>query len=155
MTVNRKEYRPQILKHLKSFQAEKKYLDPAREQLATTIYRKHYERYPKWPKVGDSQCDRIWLKDGAEYKVKFDGMNWHCVWECAGWLDVEDTHPKANQFYTVFQGDPELRCVCLELVKLKQIDDAIKKEGVLAFKRKTLDRIKALPKRNASIKWDF
>merc|ERR1719295_2301774 len=140
-----KEYRPQILKHLKSFQEEKKYLDRAREQLADTIYRKHYERYPKWPKIGESQVDRIWLEDSANYKVQFDDMNWHCVWTCAGWLDVKDTHPEANQYYTVFKGDPELRCVCLELVKLKQIDDAIKKEGVLAFKRKTLDRIKAQP----------
>ena len=153
--INRTEYRPQILKHLKSFQADKKYLDPARVQLANTIYRKHYERYPYWPSVGNSQSDRIVLNVGADYKVRFDGMNWHCVWECAGCLDVKDTHPTSTEYYSAFQGDPELRCVCLDLVKLKQIDDAIKKEGVLAFKRKTLDRIKAAPKPIAAIKWDF
>ncbi|ETO13212.1 hypothetical protein RFI_24164 [Reticulomyxa filosa] len=67
-----KEYKQALINYLKLVNTDVR-LEKAREILADEIWKRHYERYPTWPKPGGNQKDTVAIdrKDSYEYKEEY------------------------------------------------------------------------------------
>ncbi|ETO02930.1 hypothetical protein RFI_34481, partial [Reticulomyxa filosa] len=112
-----KEYKQALIKYLELANSDL-LLKKAREILADEIWKRHYERYPKWPKPGGKQTDIVPIdrKDSYECEKKY------IIWSCSGSITVEDDRPTVSEYKTRFEGKPTLRLLKTDMNKLKRFN---------------------------------
>ncbi|ETO02074.1 hypothetical protein RFI_35362, partial [Reticulomyxa filosa] len=112
-----KEYKQALINYLKLVNTDVR-LEKAREILADEIWKRHYERYPTWPKPGGNQKDTVAIdrKDSYEYKKEY------IVWSCSGTITVEDDRPTTSEYKARFEGKPTLRILMVNRDLLSQFN---------------------------------
>ena len=129
------EYGNKIEAHLKDnpeYKMFPKLLAPAVKKLAKYIHTEHYNEYPYWPDVGETNPGhgKYW------HDIDVDEFNSHTVdemwvvWACNGWLYVRDERPDDDTYIAKFKAQPKLQVLFVNKVKLKILEDNTKKYGI-------------------------
>lgn len=111
------EYKANVDAYLYSVNSDSE-LRGARMELAKHIKKKHYDRYPTWPKVGKTQSSYI---DLNIYNTYESGV-WSIVWSCDGFLKVTDSRPERKKYIANFEGKPKIRLLKLNHAQLRKVE---------------------------------
>jgi hypothetical protein len=95
-------------------------LRDAREDLAKYIWDEYYKILPYWPSKGNTNKRSFEANKNGSYE---HGSS-HIVWNCLGWIYVEDRRPAYDTFEASFSGSPEIKLLILDLYQMKRIEDA-------------------------------
>ena len=81
------EYKQEIQEALKRCNDDER-LEPAREDIANIFHRVHFEKFPTWPRPGDSQTSIVNVNSDGSYKWPKAEVNtqnrFFIVWACEG-----------------------------------------------------------------------
>jgi len=121
------------------------WLEEARADVAQFLYDRHYEEFPEWPDVGETQSSNILTNMGNKtYDVYGKDV---LVW-IGGSAQVTDERPKRRKYKARFDGQPTIRAIAFDQDRMQELENLVCERGCQA----TLAEIKK--KGYAALKWD-
>ncbi|CAF3390129.1 unnamed protein product [Rotaria socialis] len=127
------DYKQRIIDYLLTVKDDKR-LKPAYDVLAGFIHDLHYKKFPTWPQVGTTQESEVFIDTASGYPI--DGF--YITWSCLGHITVKDYRASSSNYYTEFNGRPEIKVLYCNEEKLREfetiassnMDEAKRKIGV-------------------------
>jgi hypothetical protein len=116
-----KEYKNKIKKYLYSINKQEE-LGTARDTICRMIYKGHYEKFPLWPPVNETQTSTVDLFCVQSYNFDI----WRIVWTSDGEVTVTDRRLRGDVYETEFCGTPDIRLVKLNNSRLSSVEALIK-----------------------------
>ena len=106
-------------------------LSKARVVLADHIHGKYYDRFPRWPSVGEKNEGNIYLDTGDAYEADA----FYIIWSCQGWVEVRDERPSYDRYMAEFRGRPDTKILQIDFDKLGELNRNVNRLGLGEAKR--------------------
>eukprot|EP00485_Elphidium_margaritaceum_P008139 CAMPEP_0202685112 /NCGR_PEP_ID=MMETSP1385-20130828/793_1 /ASSEMBLY_ACC=CAM_ASM_000861 /TAXON_ID=933848 /ORGANISM="Elphidium margaritaceum" /LENGTH=210 /DNA_ID=CAMNT_0049339375 /DNA_START=99 /DNA_END=731 /DNA_ORIENTATION=+ len=141
------DYKVAVLDYLKEINSDE-LLQQAREQLSEKIHSVHYAKFPLWPAVGQTQEAQVNITDKGGYQWSQGSQKNYVVWACEGDVVVKDVRTAARSFAAEFTGEPVLKIISVDLIKLQQFE-ALCSSDMATAKKKADERT------NQALTWNM
>eukprot|EP01084_Bolivina_argentea_P024229 45175_1 len=117
------DYRKNVVDYLKKKNDDIR-LNGARSEIASTIVKKHFNTFPKWPKTGERQSSDVIIDCKGKNTLSEEII----VWTCDGKVSVEDYKPSSNTYQAAFWGAPTIKYIIIKRSGLDQFEKKLKSE---------------------------
>jgi len=121
------------------------WLEGAREDVAQFLYDRHYETFPRWPSVGNTQSNNILTNMGNK---TYNACGRDILVWIGGSAEVTDERPERRKYIAKFDGAPTIRAIAFLQARMQELEDIICTKGCNA----TLETIRK--KGYPELTWD-
>lgn len=102
------------------------WLEEARGDVARFLHARHYDKFPRWPAVGEKQSSHIPISMGNRaYDLCGKSV---LVW-VGGSATITDDRPQQREYRASFEGQPTMRAIAFHHAKMRELENVVSEGG--------------------------